>query len=534
MNINFKDIPYFSNLFLDFVDKSDILQKFLPSNYVQDNALLFNSRLSKSNKNRIIINEAIKDSFIFDYTSQQHKYYELINEKNTLFVITGQQPALFGGPLYSLYKAFSAIAHAKKLSQKYSQFNFVPIFWVEDSDDDIDEVNKYVLIDNDSEIHNMKLDNIEKSKISNFSIYNTIHSIYERIKEVNFQDHTSNILYELNAIIDNTQYISEHFAQCLNLFTSEFGLLFVKSSEVYKHKIFNDIIVDDLLHPNKLANLIESTNSKLIELGYKLQASTSEINFFYSNDLYRHRVLYNSTENSYTINNINYSPQELKDLIYSGKGEFTPKVLLRPLLQDYFFPTAMYVGGAGEIAYLSQTSSLYSHFNIDMPIIEARHSCTISNNSINRNIEKEHFSLQQLLRDFRIIENDLANELMDKELELSFDKIAREINNLYQSISEQILVIDKSLNSNIDMNINKSIDLLNNLKKKTLSQLKKKNETRFSRLIKSNHYLYPNSNLQERELNIFNIINDSNRSEFINQLLSISNKEANTHYIIEL
>ena len=69
---------------------------------------------------------------------------------NSLVVVAGQQPGLFGGPLYTLYKALTAISLARKM-EAASGRPVVPIFWVASDDHDFEEVRRTWLIDGMSE-----------------------------------------------------------------------------------------------------------------------------------------------------------------------------------------------------------------------------------------------------------------------------------------------------------------------------------------------------------------------------------------------
>ncbi len=66
-------------------------------------------------------------------------------------VVTGQQVGIFAGPLYTIYKAMTVVKLAQRLSEKYDA-EFVPIFWIESNDHDIEEVNHVNVLDSDSEL----------------------------------------------------------------------------------------------------------------------------------------------------------------------------------------------------------------------------------------------------------------------------------------------------------------------------------------------------------------------------------------------
>src|SRR5207245_10116564 len=79
-------------------------------------------------------------------------------------VVSGQQAGLFGGPLYTIYKALSAVKLADCLTQR--GVKAVPVFWIATEDHDFAEVATAEFIDRDcrlsrvgvpSELHGERL-----------------------------------------------------------------------------------------------------------------------------------------------------------------------------------------------------------------------------------------------------------------------------------------------------------------------------------------------------------------------------------------
>ncbi|HKE90991.1 MAG TPA: bacillithiol biosynthesis BshC, partial [Gemmatimonadales bacterium] len=68
----------------------------------------------------------------------------------SLAVTTGQQPGLFTGPLYTIYKALSAIALAARLERERN-VPVVPVFWVAGDDHDFAEANHATLLNSGGE-----------------------------------------------------------------------------------------------------------------------------------------------------------------------------------------------------------------------------------------------------------------------------------------------------------------------------------------------------------------------------------------------
>lgn len=69
-----------------------------------------------------------------------------LGEDGTLVVATGQQPALLTGPLYTVWKAASAIALARRLERTLER-RVVPVFWVASDDHDLGEIEGCHILD---------------------------------------------------------------------------------------------------------------------------------------------------------------------------------------------------------------------------------------------------------------------------------------------------------------------------------------------------------------------------------------------------
>ena len=73
-------------------------------------------------------------------------HLEELGQPGALAVVTGQQTGLFGGPLYTLYKAFTTLALARRLRATL-QRPVVPVFWMAAEDHDVAEADHVQLQD---------------------------------------------------------------------------------------------------------------------------------------------------------------------------------------------------------------------------------------------------------------------------------------------------------------------------------------------------------------------------------------------------
>ena len=143
MFINFKDIPGHQNLFLDYLYEFDKVKSFYKYNFRdrEEYPRLFKAVSESPRGFREELADIIKKQYSGRKISPRtERNISLLKNNNTLAVVTGQQLGLIGGPLYTFYKIITAIKLSKHLTERYDDYNFVPVFWLEGDDHDFDEV----------------------------------------------------------------------------------------------------------------------------------------------------------------------------------------------------------------------------------------------------------------------------------------------------------------------------------------------------------------------------------------------------------
>ena len=92
---------------------------------------------AKENIDRKTLQQVIKDQYeglTLSEASQRH--LNLLGEDNTFTITTGHQLVLLGGPMFTTFKVLTAIKLAQQLSEKHTDHNFGPIFWIHTEDHD--------------------------------------------------------------------------------------------------------------------------------------------------------------------------------------------------------------------------------------------------------------------------------------------------------------------------------------------------------------------------------------------------------------
>ena len=155
-------------------------------------------------------------------------------DPSAVAVVTGQQAGLFGGPLYTLLKALTAISVAERVTREHG-VPAVPVFWIESEDHDWQEVNGCTVLDADLHRRTITLgtppgagDGPVSSVRLDPSVFAAIDSLREALPPTEF---TAATLESLRQAYRPGVGMSEAFGRWLEALLGRFGLVVYDSSE---------------------------------------------------------------------------------------------------------------------------------------------------------------------------------------------------------------------------------------------------------------------------------------------------------------
>lgn len=515
MNIEYSDLPGFQNLFLDYINEFENVKEFYSKNFRDDKDFLKTflelEKYERPHKKEIV--KIISNQYSeFKISKQTTSHIKALEQQNTFAIVTGQQVSLFGGPMYTLYKTITAIKLSNLLNEKYSDYNFVPIFWMETDDHDFDEVASVSTIDKDNKFTTLTYnDGLEEevnrgsvgNNVFNQNINSTLDDLDNSLRDNEFKD---DIVTLLRNCYQEGATFKESFKKLLfNLF-DEYGLVIFDPQ---------DSAVKDLLLPifekeitsfttHTATNVLRSAELEEI---YHAQVKIKPINIFYSDETGRHLV--EPTENGFRFKGKRkkLNEEELLNLLYFDPTAFSPNVLLRPICQDYLFPTAVYIGGPSEISYFAQVMPNYLFFDIVSPILFPRSSATIMEMRQLATMKRYELSLS----DFTCGENTLIEKVIKQISEFNFDELFAkselDIKNTLDELKNNLLSVDKALEQPIEKSIKRIEQTLLTLEEKSRNAEERKHQTVVNQLRKVRNSIFPNNTLQEREVSFIYFAN---------------------------
>ena len=424
-----------------------------------------------------------------------------------LVVSTGQQPGLLGGPLYTLYKALSAIQLASKLEDTLSRI-VIPVFWIASEDHDWEEVNQTYFIDQEDRVVKATLENeghdgrsIHRVLLS-AEISRLIDEVSQTIGEKGFRDDCIKLFRDCYR--EGTD-LGNALGEMLLSVLGPKGLVILDSNNTTLKSHSRELLMTELEHAQSTEITLKNWNDSLSKPGYDLQVPILDkaVNLFMESDEGRERIYRDGDVFVLRKSGQILTLEQIEELSGKDLSVLSPNVLLRPIVEASVLPVVSYVAGPGELAYYAQLKPLYEIHGINMPILYPRHSATLIETKIQRKMSKLGLSLEDCERPAQDIFSSIARGEIPDSINVVIDKLKAQIEEHSDDLLVQVSKFDSTLQGSVTKSRNKSLAGIDELNRKIIRSFKRNNEETLNQVETVRSHLFPNGNKQERVLNPF-------------------------------
>lgn len=386
----------------------------------------------------------------FSPSKKMLKNLEKLTQPNTRIVITGQQPGLLGGPLYTVYKALSAIHWAEKLEKDSGQ-PVVPVFWIASDDHDFEEVATAHWLGKNHQVETFTLDQAAEDRGK--PVYDTAidpnqwKALAQKVQETLPEtEYTQELLEHLKHSSPET--LEAAFLQWFCRVFQSFGIIPLVPRIDFLRRRALPILQKELDRAPATSEHLASAQSELEEeLGIAepgIHRKGNELNFFWHRsegrcrlELLGDQVQVIEPNDSNIIQQI--SRAELSGILQENPVSFSPNAALRPIVQDAALANIATIGGPGELLYHAQLKALYPEFQVQQPTLIPRAGAVLLTSQVARYLKKFHLSPQDILtKDLEEIEAHVARLVSAYEGEKAIDSTFNEIAKLIQSLDKKL------------------------------------------------------------------------------------------------
>jgi bacillithiol biosynthesis cysteine-adding enzyme BshC len=420
-------------------------------------------------------------------------------------ILTGQQVGLFGGPLFSPFKAATAIARARRATA--AGHPHTVIFWLASEDHDFAEINQAVFPAS-RELMTLTYAKAPESALpaGRIVLDESIAPLVERATELLGP---SAATAALAAAYQPGRTFAQAFAEFYSAIFAAQGLLIVDASGRDFHRLGAPVLRAALERADEFHAALTERSQALEAAGYHAQvavAPQSSLLFLIDDKtgarlaLKRIAPTPNEPNGLWLADGQRFSTADLLGILDAEPERISPAALLRPVFQDFLFSTSAQVGGSAEIAYLAQSSVLFERILGRQTPPIARFSATLIEPSIAKMLRRHELTLEQVFAEENAasLAQRLAARSMPVETKLKLAAAGNALDAELDALVGWLQSQDTGLGQSADTAAGKMRYQMNRLR--TLAaNFQLQRETTLSRHAESIFQtLYPGGVLQER------------------------------------
>lgn len=337
----------------------------------------------------------------------------------TAVIVTGQQPGLFGGPLYALSKAVAAVRWAEALEAAGRAA--VAVFWMATEDHDFRE-SSWSSFHTNEELARFDLgaDAQELMPIGMRSFGPPVDEVLDRLRERIPSPRFAEWCDTLALWYRPSARFGEAFARLfVHLMGARSPLLLDSMLPAVKQaqKPWLSAFVE---RRGEVESVLAAASAAVADRGYPLQVTpqpgASPLFFLHGGE--RRRILWSGDAGWTLRGSDEQRPVEaLREAVAENPSVVMPGVLARPLIQDAILGTTLQVMGPGEMSYLPQLAPLYRAFEVAAPATALRPQMLVLPANQRRRLEQTGLALADLVRPDFDLDRLAAGARSDERLE---------------------------------------------------------------------------------------------------------------------
>jgi bacillithiol synthase len=426
---------------------------------------------------------------------------ERLADARTVAVVTGQQAGLFGGPLYTLLKALTALQLAERTSRTHG-VPAVAIFWIEAEDHDWNEVRSTHVFDETYASRAVSLPAradhttpVAQVRLDE-SVVGALDALEQLLAPTEFR---AALMADLRAAYTPGTGMAEAFGRWLERVLGPLGLIVYDASDPAAKPFAARVFAHEVSSAGETFKRASATGAALVERGYHAQVQSPDhgLALFH---LGEGRESIPHQNGHFSIGSRQVSAADLAREAAATPSAFSPKVLLRPIVQDTIFPTICYVAGPSELAYLGQLARVYEHFAVPMPLIYPRATATLVDSAALRFLTKFEINLETLQPQDDGALNHLIERLIPARVETAFVQAREAIAQPMQRLIEAMPALDPSLEGAARNTLGKMEHDLDSLHGKMIQAAKRRDDTLRRQFQRTRALTFPDGHPQERAI----------------------------------
>ncbi len=284
------------------------------------------------------------------------------------------------------------------------------------------------------------------------------------------------------------------FAKIIKELFADYGLLLVDPLNPALRAIAAPLMREAVERMPELADALMARSKELVDRGYHAQVlvdKQTSLVFLLQDGK---RIALRRANGDFVAQHLKLSTAEL-----AARGaDLSPNALLRPVMQDYLLPSAAYIGGPAELAYLAQSQVLYGKLLGRQPAAFPRAGFTLIDERSRQRMQRYRLEPKDLMTGERELHDMVAARLVPDSLRDSLERTKASFNQSLNSLSAELRGFDITLAAALETSRRKIEYQVGKISRKTANQMMVRDEQATRDALSLGGLVYPEKHLQER------------------------------------
>lgn len=427
-----------------------------------------------------------------------------LHAPGALVVTTGQQPALFTGPLYTVHKALSAAALAAQLEARW-QRPVVPVFWSAGDDHDFAEANhcSWPAADGTVRTHVLRERPPEAPQrpLWREPLGEEVEAAFAQLEaDLGPSEQRDWTLAWLRRHFRPEQAIAAADREALAELLAPAGVLVLDSTHRAVKAAAAPWLLQALRTHGTLEARLDARRATLAAEGRDPGIATGDgaTLVMLEDAAGRDRLVVDGAGFRTRRGRRHVSSDELERIAAEDPQRLSANVLLRPVVESALLPTVAYVAGPGELRYLELVRPLYEALGVVRQAPVPRWSGVLVEPKVERVLQKFGIPLADLLEpagplEARVIRGQLPESLLE-----ALSGLRTTLEEVYGTVEREAATIDPTLVRPVQAIRQAAVTGTHDAEKKLLQHLRKRQETELQQLARARASVLPDGKPQER------------------------------------
>src|SRR5467141_214236 len=506
----FTQIPHTTRLFLDYLSYTPSVRSFYPRSPI------FSEWVKDESKS--VVYDAGRRGKVSEILERQNRALgastkTLANierfKRGAVAAVTGQQVGLFGGPLFSIFKALTAVKLAEEATA--AGVDCVPVFWLATEDHDLAEVNHVSLLSEHGLPERLTVESqafeghaVDDAPVGAVKFGPEIEPVVERAAAL-LGD--SEVTTWLRQAYRPGESLGSAFALLFARLFADFGVILLDPADKDFHDLAKPLFRAAIERASELDEALLARGKELEATGYHQQVkvtSATTLLFEVKNGartvVRRRNNGANDTGGEFAVGEERSSSEELVERIEEAPETFSPNALFRPVVQDFLLPTLVYTGGAAEVAYFAQVAVVYEKLLGRVTPILPRFSASLLEAKPERILTRYQLGLPDVLQGPEKVREVIASRSLPPDLQTRFSDAYASVEQSMAALRESIGKLDSTLIDTAESTRTSMSHQIDRLRARVARAEQQRNEVITRHADALSHALFPNKVLQEREV----------------------------------